>query len=59
VAVPIEAHVQNFLDCIKAREQPTCDVESAAKAVAGPHLANIAFQQGRKATLAPDMVTVS
>ncbi len=59
VAVPIEAHVQNFLDCIKTREQPTCDVESAAKAVAGPHLANIAFQQGRKATLAPDMVTVS
>jgi predicted dehydrogenase len=59
VAVPIEAHVQNFLDCIKTREQPTCDVESAAKAVAGPHLANIAFQQGRKATLAADMVTVS
>jgi predicted dehydrogenase len=59
VAVPIEAHVQNFLDCIKTREQPTCDVGSAAKAVAGPHLANIAFQKGRKATLAADMVTVS
>ena len=57
--VPIETHIQNFLDCIKSRQQPNCTVEIAQRAVAGPHLANIAMYSGRKANLAPDLVTVS
>ncbi len=52
--VPIEAHVQNFLDCIKSRQEPTCPVEIGAQAVAGPHLANVAYHKGRQARLAPD-----
>jgi len=52
--VPIEAHVQNFLDCIKSRQDPTCPVEVGANAVAGPHLANIAYLKGRRARLSPD-----
>jgi predicted dehydrogenase len=46
--VPMEAHVQNFLDCIRSRQDPNCTVEIAASAVAGPHLANLAMFQGRK-----------
>ena len=49
--VPVEAHIQNFLDCMKSRQQPNCTVEIAAQAVAGPHLANLALFQGRKAKM--------
>ncbi len=48
VGVPQEAHVKNFLDCIKSREEPTCPVEIGAAAVSGPHLANLAFKRGRQ-----------
>jgi predicted dehydrogenase len=40
--VPIESHIQNFMDCVKSRKQPNCTVDIAARAVAGPHLANLA-----------------
>lgn len=56
--VPIEPHIQNFLDCMKSRQQPNCTVETAQRAVAGPHLANIAMKQKRQVTLAEDLVTV-
>jgi predicted dehydrogenase len=49
--VPIEPHIENFLDCIRTRKQPNCPVEVAAAAVAGPHLANLAFQVGKRVTL--------
>ena len=49
--VPIEPHIQNFLDCIRSRQEPNCPVEIAAQAVAGPHLANQAFLKGRKIAL--------
>jgi hypothetical protein len=35
---------------MKSRSQPHCTVETAAQAVAGPHLANLAFKKGRKVT---------
>ena len=57
--VPLGAHVQNFLDCIKSRKDPNCTVEIAAKAVSGPHLANIAYRKGRRVHLGPDRVKVS
>lgn len=57
--VPMEPHIQNFLDCIKSRKQPNCTVEIAQAAVAGPHLANIAMFEGRKAKLAADLMTIS
>jgi len=46
--VPVEAHIQNFLDCIKTRQEPNAPVEVAAAAVAGPHMANKAMFDGRK-----------
>jgi predicted dehydrogenase len=57
--VPLSAHIANFLDCIKTRKDPNCTVEIAAKAVAGPHLANIAMDKGRRVRLARDLVKVS
>jgi predicted dehydrogenase len=53
-AVPIEAHVQNFLDCIKSHQEPNAPVEVGASAVSGPHLANVAFHEGRRAKLSRD-----
>jgi predicted dehydrogenase len=49
--VPIESHIQNFLDCVRSRKDPNCTVEIAAQAVAGPHLANIAMLKGRKVSM--------
>ena len=43
-----EAHQQNFLDCIRSRKEPNCPVETAAAAVAGPHMANLAYREERK-----------
>ncbi|MDP2995935.1 MAG: Gfo/Idh/MocA family oxidoreductase [Bryobacterales bacterium] len=57
--VPIENHVQNFLECIVSRKDPNCTVEIAQRAVAGPHLANLAFQKARQVRLGPDLVKVS
>jgi predicted dehydrogenase len=57
--VPIENHVQNFLECIVSRKDPNCTVEIAQRAVAGPHLANLAFRKARQVRLAPDLVKVS
>jgi hypothetical protein len=47
----VDAHVQNFLDCVKSRKEPNCPVEVAAAAVAGPHLANIAMEKKTRAVL--------
>jgi predicted dehydrogenase len=55
--VPVESHIQNFLDCVKSRKQPNCPVEVAAQAVAGPHLANIAMLRRRQVRLGVDGVT--
>jgi predicted dehydrogenase len=57
--VPIESHVQNFLDCVKSREEPNAPVEVGASAVSAPHLANVAFRNNRRAKLASDGFTVS
>lgn len=46
--VPMEPHIQNFLDCVKSRMEPNCPVYVASQAVAGPHLANQSFLQGKK-----------
>lgn len=45
-----DLHLQNFLDCLKSRQQPNCTAEIAAAAVAGPHMANVAWKEGRKVT---------
>ena len=46
----VRAHMRNLIDCMRSRSQPHCTVETAAQAVAGPHLANLAMKHGRKYT---------
>jgi predicted dehydrogenase len=49
--IPTEPHVENFLDCMRTRKEPNAPVEVGHKAVTGPHLANLAFQQKRRVEL--------
>jgi predicted dehydrogenase len=46
--IPIETHIQNFLDCVKSRKEPNAPVEIGASAVSAPHLANLAFHQQKQ-----------
>lgn len=41
-------HHKNFLDCIKSRELPICDVEIGHRTATVCHLGNIAIRLGRK-----------
>jgi predicted dehydrogenase len=41
-------HHQNFLDCVKSRKKPVCDVEIGHRSATICHLGNIAIRLGRK-----------
>jgi predicted dehydrogenase len=41
-------HIANFLDCLRTRKRPTCDIEIAHKSTNTCHLGNIAYMLGRK-----------
>src|SRR5579864_5093904 len=41
-------HYQNWLDCIKSRERPICDVEIGARSVTVCHLGNLVYWNRRK-----------
>ncbi len=45
---PSGAHMRNMVECVRSRKQPHCPIEVAAAAVAGPHMANIAYRENRK-----------
>ncbi|MDR3634960.1 MAG: Gfo/Idh/MocA family oxidoreductase [Isosphaeraceae bacterium] len=44
----VPVHVANFLDCLKTRARPTCDIEIAHRSTNTCHLGNIAYRLGRK-----------
>ncbi len=50
--IPIETHIQNFLDCVRSRKEPNAPVEVGASAVSAPHLANLAYHQERRVRFA-------
>ena len=43
-----DAHVKNFLECVKSRALPTCDIEIAQRSTNTCHLGNISYKLGRK-----------
>jgi predicted dehydrogenase len=52
-------HIQNFLDCVKSRQQPNATVELGHQAVRTLHLANIGGKKEARAVLADDGMTVT
>ena len=42
------AHMKNFLDCMKSRQQPNSPVELANRVLIGAHLANESFLSGKR-----------
>jgi predicted dehydrogenase len=46
----LDAHMRNFVECIKTREQPKCNAAVAARAAITAHLGNIALKTGRRLT---------
>jgi predicted dehydrogenase len=53
-----QAHIENFLQCVRSRELPAADVEQGQQSVLLCHLANIAWRAG-KGSLAFDPQTES
>lgn len=51
-------HHQNWLDCIKTREKPICDVGIGHRSATVCHLGNIAIRVGRKITWDPAAQTI-
>jgi predicted dehydrogenase len=47
----VTLHMRNFLEAIRERKEPNCPIEVAAAAVAGPHLANRAYREGKKISM--------
>jgi predicted dehydrogenase len=43
-----DAHVRNFLDCLKSRKMPTSDIEIAHRSTNTCHIGNISYKLGRK-----------
>jgi predicted dehydrogenase len=41
-------HVQNFIECLKSRKQPACDIEFGHNAALVAHMGNIAYRTGNK-----------
>jgi predicted dehydrogenase len=41
---PTSAHARNFLDCVKSRQRPNCDVETGHRSTSAPLIANIAHK---------------
>ena len=41
-------HMQNFLDCMRSRQQPNSPVELANRVLVGAHLANESFRSDRR-----------
>ena len=46
-------HHQNWLECVKTRKPPVCDVEIGHRSATVCHLGNIAIRTGRKITWDP------
>ena len=48
-----KSHFQDFLDCVKSRQRPVCDVEIGARSVIACHVMNFAYHHGANAKWNP------
>ena len=44
----LDLHVKNFLECMKSRQKPNCDIEIGAHIARIASLGNIAYRLGRQ-----------
>ncbi len=44
----LDLHVKNFIECMKTRKKPNCDVQTGAEVAMVAHLGNIAWRLGRR-----------
>jgi len=44
---PLKAHMENFVDCIRTRQQPNADIIEGHKSTILIHLANLSFRTGK------------
>ncbi len=51
-------HYQNWLDCIRSRKSPICDVAIGHRSSTVCHLGNIAIRTGRKIAWDPEQQTI-
>lgn len=49
----LPAHLRNFIDCVKTRQPPACDLETGVISSALCHLGGIAYRVGRTVTVDP------
>lgn len=49
-----EAHVANFIDCIRSRKRPNSDIEGGHLSTNLCHYGNIAFRTGKRLAINPD-----
>lgn len=45
-----QMHARNFLDCMKSRQQPICDIEIGHRSTSTALLGNVALRSGRRIT---------
>ncbi|MEN8228217.1 MAG: Gfo/Idh/MocA family oxidoreductase [Bacteroidota bacterium] len=45
---PLKAHLSNYLDCIRTRDQPNGNIIEGHKSVTLLHLANLSYRSGKK-----------
>lgn len=50
----LDLHVANFLDCLKSRNKPNCDIEIGAHIARFSQMGNIAYRLGRKIEWDPE-----
>lgn len=43
-----EVHVRNFIECVKTRQRPICDIEEGHNAALVAHMGNIAYRTGSR-----------
>jgi len=57
--LPSQPHVDNFVECMKTRGVPNAPVEIGHTAVCGPHLANVAYRNAKRAKLNAEATKVT